>query len=91
MINIVLPSPIDTPALGTELHEYLFDRYQMYTVVVHDVPSNLIYARLSAQVYLELSDFVNLGEAVLEFVTTIETKMNKTATMIANMTTTTTK
>ena len=63
----------------------------MYTVVVHDVPSNMIYTRLSAQVYLELSDFVNLGEAVLEFVTTIETKMNKTATMIANMTTTTTK
>ena len=90
MINIVLPSPIDTPALGTELHEYLFDRYQMYTVIVHDVPSNLIYTRLSAQVYLELSDFVNLGDAVLEFVTTIETKMNKTATMIANMTTTTT-
>jgi selenocysteine lyase/cysteine desulfurase len=65
MINILLPTQNATVAKG--LQEFLLEQHNMYIIVAHDKGSDLIFTRLSAQIYLELSDFEQLGGLVLEF------------------------
>lgn len=60
MTNVRLPST-DT-ALLNNLTNILFENHNMY-IVVYPL-NNQYWTRLSAQIYLEMSDFVNLGEVV---------------------------
>jgi len=69
MINVVLPSN-DVDAV-VYMQSTLDSRYNIY-IVVSSVPSTstdgtvstIYFTRLSAQVYLEMSDFVTVGELV---------------------------
>lgn len=70
MINVILPiskNDKDKKEIGLALQRYLYDTYDMYVVIAEEPSSGLIYTRLSAQVYLEMSDFERLGKAVLAF------------------------
>ena len=66
MINVGLP--ISDPTVAKELQQDLLEQHGMYAIVVQDHVSGMIYTRLSAQVYLEISDFQRLGQAVLDFI-----------------------
>ena len=50
-----------------ELQQWLYDKKNMYVVIAQEPTSGLFYTRLSSQVYLQIDDFVRLGDAVLEF------------------------
>lgn len=70
MINVVLPiskDDKDKKEVGVALQRYLYDTHDMYVVIAEEPSSGLIYTRLSAQVYLEMSDFERLGKAVMDF------------------------
>lgn len=68
MINVILPST--DPDAVAYMRETLDQKFGIY--IVYDmIPSSLsntgkdiLFTRLSAQVYLELSDFTQLGELV---------------------------
>jgi selenocysteine lyase/cysteine desulfurase len=68
MINIGLPTAINTTTMGLELHDWLLQQHNIYMLVLCDKTSNLYYTRLSSQIYLEFGDFVKLGHLVLEFI-----------------------
>jgi selenocysteine lyase/cysteine desulfurase len=70
MINIALPLTDVATAKG--LHAYLLSDHNMYAVIAFDTGSSFFYTRLSAQIYLEMSDFVRLGDAVLKYITNVE-------------------
>ncbi|KAG7344919.1 isopenicillin-N epimerase [Nitzschia inconspicua] len=83
MINVILPISKDDEnktEVGLALQQWLYDQHDMYVVIAQEPSSGYIYTRLSAQVYLEMSDFIQLGNVVLEFlglgVSTIETTVN---------------
>lgn len=65
MINIGLP--ISDMEVGVAMKEYLLEHHNIYMLVLHDESSQMYYTRLSAQVYLEMSDFVLLGDLVLQY------------------------
>jgi hypothetical protein len=70
MINVILPIDMDNEhktEIGMALQQWLYDKKNMYVVIALDHTSGYVYTRLSAQVYLEISDFERLGAAVLEF------------------------
>jgi selenocysteine lyase/cysteine desulfurase len=70
MINVILPIDMDNEhktEIGMALQQWLYDKKNMYVVIALDHTSGYMYTRLSAQVYLEISDFERLGAAVLEF------------------------
>lgn len=62
MVNIQLP--ITDPTAAASLTQRLLDDYNMY-IVVYPL-QGAFWTRLSAQIYLEQSDFVALGRAVLQ-------------------------
>jgi len=65
MFNVQLPT--NSTAVAAALQQRLDVDYDTYIVVLP--LGSLIYARLSAQVYLERSDFIRLGDLVLELLT----------------------
>lgn len=67
MIHVQLPYPINAVERGTALMGYLLTHHNTYIRNLYDAGSGILYARLSAQVYLEMSDFEQLGTHVLEF------------------------
>lgn len=68
MINIQLPSGIDSVEKGKSLMEHLRTQHEIYMIALYDGPSGLFYTRLSAQIYLEMHDFERLGLLVLDFI-----------------------
>jgi hypothetical protein len=86
----VLPAGIDSAAQGQALQSWLLTEHHMYRIVVYDATWNLTYTRLSAQVYLELSDFVRLGDLVLEFTARICCTSSSSAAATGNAVTPTT-
>jgi len=64
MVNVVLPTQNDQKA--QMLTQLLFDKYNMYLVAVKT--QGIWYARISAQIFLEQSDFVDLGKNVLTLI-----------------------
>jgi hypothetical protein len=67
MTNVILPT---TSADAVKELQYRLDNeYNIYIVAVsvfsHTLGSPIYFTRLSAQVYVEMSDFVRLGELVL--------------------------
>jgi hypothetical protein len=71
MINILLPEAIHTQEMATELMNYLLREHQMYIRIAYHGPSGILYTRLSSQIYLEMDDFVKLGDLVLQFCSSI--------------------
>lgn len=70
MVNVILPISRDNDnktQVGLALQRWLYDTHEMYVVIAEEPSSGYIYTRLSAQVYLELSDFERLGNAVLDY------------------------
>ncbi|KAK3845468.1 MAG: PLP-dependent transferase [Linnemannia gamsii] len=68
MINVVLPfKDLDHPKANTKaLMEILMDKYNLYTPAFRH--GDKFYTRVSAQIYLELQDFVRLGNIWKEVV-----------------------
>ncbi len=64
MIN--LPLPIQKEQ-GTKLQEFLLHDHGIYMIVACEPSSEIVYTRLSAQVYLEFWDFERLGHLVWDF------------------------
>jgi hercynylcysteine S-oxide lyase len=78
MINIILPST-DTDAVAY-MRQTLDDKYGIY-IVYDKIPSSLsstgkdiLFTRLSAQVYLELTDYTQLGELVPQLLAEYESQ-----------------
>lgn len=65
MFNICLPTNDFKVAL--DLQKHLLNDHGIYIVVAKEPTSGMVFTRLSAQVYLEMSDFVRLGNAVLQY------------------------
>jgi selenocysteine lyase/cysteine desulfurase len=72
MVHVALPPAIDTVQRATQLMEFLLDHHKTYIRNLYDADSGILYARLSAQVYLEMTDFELLGKQVLEFAKSLE-------------------
>ena len=73
MINVPLPeNTITTTSMANQLMTYLLEEHNIYArimpwVLEPDGVTGHFYTRLSSQIYLELSDFIRFGDAVLEF------------------------
>ena len=63
MIDVQLP--LGTLAEATALRDWLYETYDSY-ILIHEQLGRP-YARLSAQIFLEQADFVELGDRVLEY------------------------
>lgn len=79
MTNIILPNSIKTEERAKEMRDQLYKCYGL-SMVYRDVPSsenpgtNIFYARLSSQVYLDESDFERLAVAISEIAADFATK-----------------
>lgn len=86
MFHVVLPldhnGGDDVVAKATSLQHWLYHQKDMYIVIVREPTSGYFYTRLSSQVYLEMSDFVRLGDAVLEFLSTNTTAELETISLV---------
>lgn len=67
MINVPLPDAINSVDVGLRLMNYLLDEHDIYMLVLWEESSKMFYTRLSAQVYLDLEDFQQLGYLVQKF------------------------
>jgi selenocysteine lyase/cysteine desulfurase len=67
MVNIALP--ISDKAVANDLKEHLLREHNMYIVILFY--EDILFTRLSSQIYLEMSDFVLLGELVQRYVQTM--------------------
>jgi hypothetical protein len=65
MFNVVLPT--QDFELADRMQKWLLEHRNMYIVVLKEPRSCIVYTRLSATVYLELSDFEQLAQHVLHF------------------------
>lgn len=65
MFNVVLPTN-DTQK-ASAMQNDLLSKHNIYMITLQEPVSGLIYSRLSAQIYLELSDFQLLGQLVLDY------------------------
>jgi hypothetical protein len=78
MINVVLPIDRYDPnatQVASALQGWLYEEMDMYVVIAREATSGYIYARLSAQIYLEMVDFERLGDAVLAFLSLEKERM----------------
>jgi selenocysteine lyase/cysteine desulfurase len=66
MVNMALPASISDQAVANDLKEYLLREHNMYIVVLFH--TDILFTRLSSQIYLEMSDFVRLGDLVQRYV-----------------------
>jgi len=64
MTHVVLPTKSFETA--QKMQKVLLDEDSIYFIVLQS-DEGFVYTRLSAQVYLELSDFQRFGQRVLEF------------------------
>jgi len=62
IVNVELP--IKDDKIGETLTQILFDKYKIY--IVSFKFESKWWARLSAQIYVEKSDFITLGKKVLD-------------------------
>jgi selenocysteine lyase/cysteine desulfurase len=67
MVNIALP--ISDKAVANGLKEYLLREHNMYIRILFR--EDILFTRLSSQIYLEMSDFVLLGELIQRYVQTM--------------------
>ena len=62
LFNIVLPTSSLTKAV--DCVEKLYETEGIYMLALKDELSGIVYSRFSSQIYLEMSDFVRVGELV---------------------------
>ena len=67
LFNVVLPTT--DYDLATQMQTDLLNDHGIYMLALLDQPTNIVYTRLSSQIYLERDDFVKLGDLVLDYLT----------------------
>ena len=65
LFNVILPTA--DFELATQMQQDLFDKHGIYFLSLQDEASGIVFTRLSAQIYLERSDFEELGALVKEY------------------------
>jgi hypothetical protein len=65
MFNVILPTSDFDKA--TRMQKALLDDEGIYMLALLDEGSQLVYTRMSSEIYLEEGDFVRVGEAVLRW------------------------
>jgi selenocysteine lyase/cysteine desulfurase len=65
MFNVVLPT--QDLARADRMQQWLLEHRNVYMIVLTEPRSGTVYTRLSATVYLELSDFEQLAQLVLNY------------------------
>ena len=63
MANVVLPADYET---ATQVVEQMLEEDNIYMLALRDEDSGIVYTRVSAQIYLELSDFEEAGRIFAE-------------------------
>jgi selenocysteine lyase/cysteine desulfurase len=68
MVNVRMPANC-TGAIADVINDHLLQTYKTWVPIFRlNQPGGQIYIRVSAQVYLELSDFENLGNAIVKII-----------------------
>lgn len=88
MMNIVLPidgrqtdnTTTNATQIASSLQVWLYEERNMYVVIAQEPSTKYIYTRLSAQIYLEMDDFVRLGDAVLTYLEGYSSRSSSTTT-----------
>lgn len=78
MVNVRMPANCTT-AIAEVINDHLLQTYKTWVPIFRlNQPGGQIYARVSAQVYLELSDFENLGIAIVKIINQLSQKDERT-------------